>query len=118
LPFLAGVAVGPVRSEKLRLSGQMPPSTMPMITPSPLVWDQAPPGAVRPRKSGVEEVSRLRELVLGDSQHALGLCELRGLLGGEFSREAVEHVAVAVELLAAADLREHLVLTCDSRKAM
>ncbi len=60
LPSFVALPFVPVRSEKLRLSGQIPPSTMPMITPSPLVCDQAPPGAVKPRKSGVDDVSTLR----------------------------------------------------------
>jgi len=51
-----------VRSEKLALSGQMPESTTPMMMfspalPTPPTCDHRPPGASRPRKLGVEEVS-------------------------------------------------------------
>jgi hypothetical protein len=60
-----GVPLASTRSAKLRDSGQMPESTSPMMMSSPACWNppswsHRPPGAVRPRNVGVDEVSALR----------------------------------------------------------
>jgi hypothetical protein len=61
LPSLLALPLLPVRSEKLGCSGQMPLSTMPMTTPSPLALvAQKPALPVSPRKAGVLAVSILR----------------------------------------------------------
>ncbi len=67
-------------------------------------------GPLRPRKSGVDEVSSCAKLVLCYGQHALGLRQFLGLFGSQFGGEAAEHESIAVKLLAGADAREQRVL--------
>ena len=59
LPSFVALPLLSVRSEKERLSGQTPLSTIPMTTPSPLALSalQKPPVPLSPRKPGVLEVS-------------------------------------------------------------
>ena len=71
LPSFVALPLTPVRSEKLGCSGQMPPSTMPMMTPSPLALvSQKPSGPVRPRKARRGRGVHLARLVLGHREHA------------------------------------------------
>ena len=65
LPSLVPLPFAPVRSVKLRLSGQMPESIMPMMIPSPALtvppsWSHRPPGASSPMNVGVDDVVDVR----------------------------------------------------------
>ena len=110
LAVLGAVAVGARAVGEARISGQMPQSTMPMMMFSPalaraaeLVPEAA--GRVSPRKAGVVEVSQLDAPRPSRPTSTPGVVRAWRLRLAQLGREAVEHVAVAVELLAAARRR-------------
>ena len=106
LPPFCRCLLVPVRSEKLSLSGQMPESMTPMTMSSPAVptppsCAQRPPGASSPRNVGVLDVSASRSSSFVTATTPGDAPQRLRLRLGELRGEAVERVAIVVDLAAA-----------------